>query len=557
MARKRRWLNWLLLIIAVTIMSACSDSDSSGGTAEAPAKASLLNDPKGDGSAVNLATLTDAEYQQIFDSPKPTGFDMAGNEIKLTQDPAKAVAAVALSTGHIWVANSGEGTISKVDTATGQELGRYRTGPSADGSPSRTTVDKFGNVWVGNRSNNTVTKVGLKENNQCVDRNANGVIDTSTGGADVKAWTGEFGAAIGSAGTVVEDECILLHVALSAVGVTQPDDIRTVAIDSDNNVFVGAAYSGPGIFKINGTTGAIIASKETLQGHYGGVVDKNGNLWSIMSGSGKVQKTSNDLQTSVLYDLGHSGYGIAIDKYGKVWTTEYGSDFSTFDPADPVGTLKVFTQTGSTNAQGITTNKDGDVFIAGSLSGNTVGHYKQTFDNAGVFTGVSFVANYTVGSGPTGVAVDTNGNVWATNTGTNNVSRINLAGIATPPTGVTVDNFPVGIYPYNYSDMTGSVFTLVTAKPFGYWEPLIDSKEKGFKWKKVFWVLKQALKEGAIVQVSVKASDDKLALNAMEYVEVQNDTDLPGTVGQYMRLKIYMEADKRSDSPIITKFNLY
>jgi len=105
--------------------------------------------------------------------------------------------------------------------------------------------------------------------------------------------------------------------------------------------------------------------------------------------------------------------------------------------------------------------------------------------------------------------------------------------------------------------MTGSVFTLVTAKPFGYWEPLIDSKEKGFKWKKVFWVLKQALKEGAIVQVSVKASDDKLALNAMEYVEVQNDTDLLGTVGQYMRLKIYMEADKRSDSPIITKFNLY
>lgn len=552
MARKRRWLNWLLLIIAVTIMSACSDSGSSGGTAEAPAKASLLSDPKGDGSAVNLATLTDAEYQQIFDSPKPSGFDMTGNEIKLTQDPAKTVAAAALSTGYIWVANSDEGTISKLDTATGAELGRYRTGPQDEyNNPSRTTVDKFGNVWVGNRGNDTITKVGLKENNQCVDRNNNGVIDTSTGAADVKAWTGALYDPI----TNAADECILMNVKLAKDGLVT-STIRAIAIDANNNVLAGGTGSNV-IFKLNGLTGAIIAAKETQQPHYGAVVDKDGNLWSMMSGYGKVQKISNDLATTVLYDLGHSGYGIAIDKYGKVWTTELGSRFSAFDPADPVGTLKVFTQEGSTNAQGITTNKDGDVFIAGSLYGSTVGHYKQTFDNAGAFTGVEFVANYPAGSGPTGVAVDTNGNVWATNIYSDNVSRINLAGISNAPTGVTVDTFPVGDGPYNYSDMTGSVFTLVTAKPFGYWEPLIDSKEKGFKWKKVFWVLKQALKEGAIVQVSVKASDDKLALNAMEYVEVQNDTDLLGTVGQYMRLKIYMEADKRSDSPIITKFNLY
>jgi streptogramin lyase len=547
----------LLSIVAATIMAltlaGCNDGGSSA-AANGTETASLLETTGASGSVVNLATLSTADYLALFDSPVPTGLDLTGNEVKLTPDtPPKNVAAATLSASYIWIANSDEGTISKLDTATGQELGRYRTGPSGsvNGNPSRTTVDKFGNVWVGNRNNNTVTKVGLKENNQCIDRNANGVIDTSTGGTDVKTWTGTFGAPVGS---TVEDECILLHVALSAEGVTTPNDIRTVAIDPDNNVFVGAAYSGTGIFKINGSTGATIAAKNTLQGHYGGVVDKNGNLWSIMSGAGKVQKTSKDLQTSVLYDIGHSGYGIAIDKYGKVWTTEYGQRFSTFDPTDPVGTLKVFTQTASFNAQGITTNKDGDIFIAGSLSGNTVGHYKQVFDNAGAFTGVSFVANYTVGRAPTGVAVDANGSVWATNQGSNSASRITLNA---DPALAVIATFPVGLGPYNYSDMTGSVFTLVTAKPFGYWEPLVDSKRAGFKWKKVYWQLKYALKEGAVVKFSVKASDDKLALNGMEYVEINNDTDLTNIVGRYLRLKIYLEANQRPDSPIITKILLY
>ena len=60
-----------------------------------------------------------------------------------------------------------------------------------------------------------------------------------------------------------------------------------------------------------------------------------------------------------------------------------------------------------------------------------------------------------------------------------------------------------------------------------------------------------------MVKFSVKASDDKLALNGMEYVEINNDTDLTNIVGRYLRLKIYLEAIQRPDSPIITKILLY
>ncbi len=103
----------------------------------------------------------------------------------------------------------------------------------------------------------------------------------------------------------------------------------------------------------------------------------------MSSGSGKVQKINADMTTAELIDIGHTGYGIGIDKFGKIWTTEYGTRFSAFDPADPVGTLKVFSQTNSFAAQGIASDDNGDIFIAGSLSGNIVGHYRQTFDASG------------------------------------------------------------------------------------------------------------------------------------------------------------------------------
>ncbi len=479
--------------------------------------------------AGDTRTVTDFSDPEVIEdlNVKEVGLDTSDGTLKL---------AVKTNTTfpYIWVANSGEGTISKLDVNTGEELGRYRTGPS-NGSPSRTTVDQDGNVWVGNRSGNTITKVGLLEWDQCIDRNGNGAIDTSTGPTDVMAWTGSWGDMSGA-----EDECILQHVAMVADGITTPRDIRTVAIDPNNNVFVGGYYQNS-LFKVNNQTGEIIDAVETLQSHYGGVVDKFGNLWSMSSGSGNVEKISNDMHTQELIAIGHRGYGITIDKYGKVWTTEYGARFSAFDPADPTGTLKVFTQTDHSGAQGVTTDGNGDIFIAGSLGGQTVGHYRQEFDGDGNFTGVTFVENYGVGRGPTGVAVDSNGLVWSTNTGTDNVSRID-------PTTGAVEHFAVGDYPYNYSDMTGNIVRTITKRQ-GTWEATFDSEEENYEWSGVSWKLKVALPEGTSVKGFVKVANTELDLNAQVYVEVQSAEELVGMTGQYLKIKIELASDDATSTP--------
>jgi len=89
---------------------------------------------------------------------------------------------------YIWISNSSQGTVSKIDTVTLEEVGRYDTHPMT-GDPSRTSVSLNGNVAVANRNGGLVKFFANKAD--CQDKNGNGVIDTSTGANDVLPWDEE------------------------------------------------------------------------------------------------------------------------------------------------------------------------------------------------------------------------------------------------------------------------------------------------------------------------------------------------------------------------------
>ncbi|MBI1742506.1 hypothetical protein HYR54_05495 [Candidatus Acetothermia bacterium] len=187
----------------------------------------------------------------------------------------------------IWIALSARGTIVKVNTETGKILGEYHSAPDRRGmDPSRTTVDLNGNVWVANRAEDSegkgsVVKIGLKEANQCVDRNGNGVIDTSTGLGDVKPWLNPGGVDDNGGVSSAQDECILVYARVNGT------KTRTVAVDVNNDVWVG----GLGNRKhdlIDGKTGAIKRSASPPCGGYGGLIDGNGVLWSASLDPGEL-----------------------------------------------------------------------------------------------------------------------------------------------------------------------------------------------------------------------------------------------------------------------------
>jgi len=217
---------------------------------------------------------------------------------------------------YVSVACTDRGTLCRIDANTGEVIGEYRTAPETVGtaaSPSRTTVDRFGNVWVCNRSdylegtNGSITRVGLViggtrgwiETNQlgvvtnfvpdqngeylkppfkyctAVDRNGDGYIHTSKGLGNVLNWdpamtgTNNWGGV-----SAADDECIINYTRTHDTG------MRTVAIDAHNDLWVGGRDNGM-FEKIDGVTGLPIPNTVFHSGNaYGGLIDGNGVLWS-------------------------------------------------------------------------------------------------------------------------------------------------------------------------------------------------------------------------------------------------------------------------------------
>lgn len=88
------------------------------------------------------------------------------------------------SFSNIWVANAPQGTVSKIDTESAVEVARYRTTTNPANEPSRTSVNQFGDIAAGHRYAARVVKIAAQEED-CIDLNANGSVDTSTGPADI------------------------------------------------------------------------------------------------------------------------------------------------------------------------------------------------------------------------------------------------------------------------------------------------------------------------------------------------------------------------------------
>jgi RHS repeat-associated protein len=191
----------------------------------------------------------------------------AGNQLQLDD--------TTQSFNFIWVAVSSKGTVVKINTETGAIIGEYRTSPDGQPKdPSRTTVDQNGNVWATNRAGNSVVHIGLIENGQCVDRNNNGVIDTSTGFGDIRAWPNTNNANTNGGVTLAQDECIIHYTKVNSFGT------RHVSVTKDNDVWVSGT-NGQRFDLIDGKTGLIKRAEPSVgYGGYGGLIDKNGIIWS-------------------------------------------------------------------------------------------------------------------------------------------------------------------------------------------------------------------------------------------------------------------------------------
>ena len=129
-----------------------------------------VQDAAGEGPLWDLGIIPDTPEQECGGSEGGGGF---GGGVELS---------------YIWISNSSQQTISKIDTVTMVEEGRYRA-KVANGDPSRTSVNLLGDVAVANR-NGGVAKFWA-DPADCIESNGTPGIQTSSGGGDILAWEDE------------------------------------------------------------------------------------------------------------------------------------------------------------------------------------------------------------------------------------------------------------------------------------------------------------------------------------------------------------------------------
>lgn len=433
----------------------------------------------------------------------------------------------------IWIPNSNNGTISKIDSRTGDELGRYLTGPTTGGSPSRTTVDLKGNCWVGNRNTGTVVKVGLSENGQCMDRNGNGKIETSTGPAALP-WG--------------QDECVLFEVVLNkgaevsvipgtAGAAYNSSGPRGIAVDKNNNVWAGT-FSSKMLYYIDGASGAILRKLDTAarsHGSYGALIDQNGLVWSADISNGNVLRLDPATNAMTVVSLGHQAYGLGLDKMGNLyvagWTNNVMSKINTQT------SQILWKSAGEAGIRGVAVTNDGDIWTANSIS-NTVTRWGSDGSRKASIPGMNH---------PTGVAVDADGKVWVVNYSDDNILRINPSNNAVElKKGVGASGH------YGYSDMTGIVARSMTTK-LGTWTVTLDAKTDNTGWGSVSW--NGTENANATIKVRARVSNNMQVWSNWE--ELTKGAAIKSAVaGRYIQVESSLQLLSGDASPLLTDLTI-
>ena len=468
--------------------------------------------------------------------------------VMVDADGALSLIGAGAETLWVWVANAGEGTVSKLDPNTGREVARYRSAVShpqngarpwdeACGSdddptgncPSRTAIDFHGNAWVANRAfghQGTVTKIAGSLTDCDQTGGADGVFRTSSDA------NGDGRIDIGDpAEFPAEDDCILFTVDVGGVD-GKP---RAVAVAPDPNFLTSGGAIWVGLngerkaVKLDSATGAVLAEVPLNLNPYGALAAKALKVvWFTNAGWQRemypdnppaVQAVSYMDNTpgprhQVLSDNGDcpdglnrvATYGIGVDLKGRVWV---GANPCTaafrYDPeADAWMTVNI---PGVGRTRGIVVDRNGDVWVAhskgpdGVFIGRITRFSSEDGSNLQTF---AFDGEDTIG-----LDFDSNGNLWGVSRRTNNVVRLN-------PTTGAADLFPVGLSPYTYSDFTGHSLLLQFA-PGSYrhvFNPCPGDQV-------ATWVAVTLEKEeppGTSVEVNVRTADDLAVLQTAPWV---------------------------------------
>lgn len=424
-----------------------SVSESDGSSSSSSASASATDATSTSGTTAVTITVTDSTS-----NPSTTG-DTEGST---TDDSGSSSTGMQgcvpdqtpSTFDFIWIANTSQNTVSKINTMTGVEEGRYLVGPGQTNA-SRTSVNQFGDVVVSSRHEGRVTKVAALEV-RCVDKNNNGMIDTATD-ANFLPWG--------------EDECVLWDTPIPSPSYTHGP--RATAWEAVKQDAITCEMPVPRVWmgykdqantahfvRLDGDDGTILDDVTfenwgTSFSPYGGAVNSDGDF--IVTGYDGDRVMMVDSETLALTDLGLPPgaykYGMGVQGNGDIWIGSYSGTHNLYHYK---WAEQEWVGLGSAGGSilGVAADKEGRIWGAGTGPCRLV--------KADAMTDTYLETNIALpGCGsPWGVSIDNEGYVWV-------VDKQNKAYKVDPDSHTVELIFDKLVNPYTYSDMTGQGLQLV------------------------------------------------------------------------------------------------
>ncbi len=346
---------------------------------------------------------------------------------------------------YIWIANSGQGTVSKINTQTIIEEARYIVRPDSAGNPSRTSVALSGNVAVANRSGGVVKIYANPDD--CEESNGMPGIQTSSGAADILPWDVEECRAWYTSFTYTTQRPVAW-----AAGELNPGTCKY-----DNEKLWSAGGWNAGVAEVvlmDGDTGVVeqtvmIPNVIGWAQLYGGAVDSDGNFWTVdhnwNGASTLIRVNRSDFSYDTWPVTGGVHYGMTVDPEGRAWLCGSGGA-SRFDPIGETWTH--LPSNGQPSALGgCMTDGEGTLWHSPYPDASLVGIDTET---------VSVVQTIPIPAYVHGISIDFDGYVWGVEFSGTRAFRVD-------PVTMGVDTYNGLVGAYTYSDMTGFALSSVGA----------------------------------------------------------------------------------------------
>ena len=447
----------------------------------------------------------------------------------------------------IWIANSAEDTVSRLNTKTGCEEARYYVCDD----PSRTAVSLDGAGIVGCRSDGQVFKIAVSEG-YCVDKNGNGTIET------VKDLNED--CVITPDEMVQDDECIVWK-AKPVQG--QNGCARAAGVDQEGNVWVGM-WNTNQLIKLDGETGATLKTHKITMSPYGLAIDQEGIIWvASRSPNGALGMIHpEDGQINSFQNPTGECYGLAIDPFQGVWVATGWSTagLARFDMVNH--TWQTFTNGGEAT-RGVAVKLETDA--TGQVNGATV----YSSHHGGGCGGNQFVTavdaqsgqmlpqiNIGSGKGPVGVAVDSDGHLWTVNQCDNSATKVD------GESHNVIGTYPVGSGPYTYSDMTGYALKTITTVS-GDYKHIIKGWEGGTTYWETLDVQADFPNELTSLDISYRTGNSPEEIKNKEwtgpfgpYPEQAAGPIVIDQTGKYLEVKISLYSKSYAAFPLLKGFSV-